>query len=159
MSWLLLILLLSAGLLFIAVEILFAPGFTIFGVVGGISLFIGIFYSFLYLPLQYSLIILFVSLFLVASLLYWFFTTGIKKRIGLKERESNTLGFRPFKRNYQLYIGKTGIAVSPLRPAGKIEIENDIISAVSEGDFIEKDEKIMVVKIEGNKIVVQKIKS
>jgi membrane-bound serine protease (ClpP class) len=54
-------------------------------------------------------------------------------------------------------IGKTGIAFTQLRPAGKISIEEEIIDAVSDGAFIQKDRRVKVVKVEGSRIVVREI--
>ncbi len=52
-------------------------------------------------------------------------------------------------------IGSEGIVVSPLRTAGKVEIEGTIYDAVSSGSFIDKGEKIQVIGIEGSKIIVE----
>jgi membrane-bound serine protease (ClpP class) len=55
-------------------------------------------------------------------------------------------------------VGKRGIVISPLRPSGKVEIGENTIDVVAEGDFIEKGEEVEVVYIEGTKIVVDRIK-
>ncbi len=59
--------------------------------------------------------------------------------------------------DYSEYVGKTGVAISPLRPSGSIEIDGRKLDAVSEGDFIERDEQIKVIKVEGSRIIVKKI--
>lgn len=51
--------------------------------------------------------------------------------------------------------GKIGKTATPLRPSGIIEIENERYSAVAEGELIDKDVEIIVVKVEGNSIVVE----
>ena len=43
-------------------------------------------------------------------------------------------------------IGKTGIAESVLRPSGKVLIEDEIYDAVSEYGFINKNEKVIVLR-------------
>lgn len=55
------------------------------------------------------------------------------------------------------YVGREGIVITTLRPAGTIEIEGNRVDAVSEGDFINKGERVKVLKIEGPKVVVRKI--
>lgn len=54
-------------------------------------------------------------------------------------------------------IGAEGVVVSPLRTAGKVEIEGQVYDAVSSGGFIDKGERIKIIGIEGSKIIVQEI--
>jgi len=49
-------------------------------------------------------------------------------------------------------VGKTS---TPLRPSGIIEINDERYSAVAEGELIDKNVEIIVVKVEGNSIVVE----
>jgi membrane-bound serine protease (ClpP class) len=53
-------------------------------------------------------------------------------------------------------IGKTGTAFTILRPSGRIEIEGDIFDARSEISYIEKGEKIRVVRDEAGQLYVVK---
>jgi membrane-bound serine protease (ClpP class) len=53
--------------------------------------------------------------------------------------------------------GKTGTAVSDLRPAGRIEIDDEPWDAVTEGDFVESGAEITVIEVRGNRIVVKGI--
>lgn len=46
--------------------------------------------------------------------------------------------------------------MTELRPSGSVKIDNDILDVVSEGSYINKGEKIRVVKIEGIRIIVRK---
>ena len=63
---------------------------------------------------------------------------------------SNSFGWESFK-------GKEGIADTNLHPSGWIQLENERIFVVSEGDFIEKGEKITVLSVDGNRVVVRKL--
>ena len=51
-------------------------------------------------------------------------------------------------------IGKTGVAHTPLRPAGIAELDGVRLNVVTEGDFIEKGTPVRVVRASGNRIVV-----
>ena len=44
--------------------------------------------------------------------------------------------------------------LATLRPSGKVLINDAAYDAVSEGNFIEKDTPIVVLKLDGSKIVV-----
>ena len=59
--------------------------------------------------------------------------------------------------NYPL-IGLQGKVLATLRPAGKIIVEDKIYDAISEGDYIEKGESVLVVNIDGSSLVVAKLK-
>ncbi|WP_223591317.1 NfeD family protein [Neobacillus bataviensis] len=54
-------------------------------------------------------------------------------------------------------IGKEGIALTILRPAGTVIIQNERIDVVSEGGFIEQNATVKVIKVEGARIVVREI--
>ena len=72
---------------------------------------------------------------------------------GLQEKAdgfSNSFGWESFK-------GKEGIADTNLHPSGWIQLEDERIFVVSEGDFIEKGEKITVLSVDGNRVVVRKL--
>jgi len=55
------------------------------------------------------------------------------------------------------FEGKTGVAKTTLRPAGKAVIDSHLLDVVSRGDFIQKGTKIKVVKIDSNHIIVGKM--
>ncbi|WP_249292174.1 NfeD family protein [Metabacillus flavus] len=56
-------------------------------------------------------------------------------------------------------IGKTGICLTALRPAGTVEIDGERVDAVSEGTFTEKGKQVKVVKTEGIRVVVRELES
>lgn len=52
-----------------------------------------------------------------------------------------------------------GVAFSTLRPSGKVRMGGQIFDAVSDGAFIDKGAFVVVVEIEGNRLVVREEKS
>ncbi len=52
------------------------------------------------------------------------------------------------------YYGKEGTAITALRPAGTIEIDGVRLDALTEGEFIEREAAIRVIKVVGSKIFV-----
>ena len=157
MNWIVLLAILAFGFLFVAIEVFLTPGFTIFGILGAIFLIIGIILAFMNFPSSFAFLILIVSVLFIGLLLIWIFKFGLPKRIALKERESGSNGFKPYKKNYSSFLNKTGFARTPLRPSGTIEIQGEILSAVSDGEFIEVGSQVIVNKVEGNKLVVRKV--
>lgn len=57
------------------------------------------------------------------------------------------------------WLGKQGLAASPLRPAGFAEIEGERVDVVADGVLIEAGERIEVVRVDGNRIVVRRVRA
>jgi membrane-bound ClpP family serine protease len=57
--------------------------------------------------------------------------------------------------DFSQLLGKLGKTATPLRPSGIIEINDQRYSAVAEGELIDKNVDIIVIKVEGNSIVVE----
>ncbi len=58
-----------------------------------------------------------------------------------------------------IHPGQTGTAITPLRPAGKADIDGEIYDVVTPGEFVTKGESVKVLKLMGNKITVTKVES
>ncbi|NQT82895.1 hypothetical protein HQ563_07725 [bacterium] len=81
----------------------------------------------------------------------------VGKSFVLGGRSDSSNGFVAADLGKKSLVGKTGITVSMLRPAGKIEIGETRIDAVSDGEFIPKGCEVVVTKVEGNRVVVKKV--
>ena len=55
----------------------------------------------------------------------------------------------------QLHVHQRGLAVSPLRPAGKARFGNTYADVVTDGAFIEKGKTIEILRMEGNRVIVR----
>ena len=53
-------------------------------------------------------------------------------------------------------IGKSGIALTNLKPAGHVRVEGERAQAVSQGSYVKKGEAIKVVSGEGARLIVRK---
>lgn len=54
-------------------------------------------------------------------------------------------------------VGTEGRAISPLRPSGKMQVGDDTVDVVSEGDFVEAGNLVKVVAKQGSRVVVRPI--
>ncbi|MBT3312271.1 MAG: serine protease [Desulfobacterales bacterium] len=52
------------------------------------------------------------------------------------------------------YLGKEGIAITDLRPAGIAKIDGKRVDVVSRGEYLEKDTPVKVYSVTGNQIIV-----
>lgn len=67
-------------------------------------------------------------------------------------------GFASTSKADLAWLGKRGTAASPLRPAGIADIQGERVDVVSDGEFVEAGEPITVVRVEGNRIVVRRLR-
>ncbi|WP_350342493.1 NfeD family protein [Proteinivorax tanatarense] len=144
------------GLILILVDI-FAAGFGMLGI-GGIALVIlSIFLTaetasdgFIMIAIS----IPFTILILVGS---WKFISksDVIKRLILSDREDVDKGYVASSK-YDDLLGKKGVALTTLRPTGSAEIEGKRYDVMTEGGYIAAKEKVEVVKVGSNSIVVRK---
>jgi membrane-bound ClpP family serine protease len=78
-----------------------------------------------------------------------------KSPLILKEELDKASGFSS-ARDMEYFIGREGVALTPLRPAGLADFDGVKLDVVSESGFIEKDTRIMVIDLEGRRISVRK---
>ncbi len=78
-------------------------------------------------------------------------------RLTLKAAQTVEEGFTvQTKEEENRLIGKKGITITKLRPVGKAEIEDEVLYVETEGDFVEAGERIEVIEVSGNRIIVRK---
>ncbi len=78
------------------------------------------------------------------------------KKIILLDSTNTESGYVSNKNREDL-IGKRGIALTTLRPSGTAIIDEERLDVVSQGNYIEKNTKIEVIKTEGSRIVVREV--
>jgi len=104
-----------------------------------------------------------VAIVLVPSCLVVAFTllprTALGQRLMLKTSQKADAGYVAQSREEEELVGQEGVALSTLRPAGEARIGDRRMDVMTEGALIEKGTKIVVRRVEGNRIVVRRIKS
>ena len=78
-----------------------------------------------------------------------------RSRLVLNEVSAPSGALEDSDLNY--FVGKTGTAHTPLRPAGIAELDGVRLSVVSDGDFIKAGTPVRVDRVEGRRIVVTRI--
>lgn len=54
-------------------------------------------------------------------------------------------------------VGQQGVAVSVLRPAGKVQIGDRYLDVISDGPFIERGRSVEVIDVNGNVVIVREV--
>jgi len=149
-------LLFIAGLVLIFCE-LFVPG-GILGTVGVVSIGGSIYLAFQRYPEGAVLILIGELLGLGAGVLVGlriFPHTPIARRLTLTREFDAQEGFTSASSDLERYIGKEGVAITTLRPAGMALIEGKRVNVVTDGEFIERDARVRVSEVEGGRVVVR----
>jgi len=143
------------GAVLIAIEVFVIPGFGVVGLAGIISLFSGVYLVF---PDPHEAIItVSISLILTTVLLGFFITYFPYSKMFKQVTLSTAINSSGVNEDNLKYAGRTGIAITDLNPAGKIEIGGIKIQVVSDGDFITKGTTVKVISDEGNVLTVTKV--
>lgn len=174
--------LLFAGLLFVVVDLFFLPTFGMLGIVGVVLFLVGLFG--MMLPgigsidfefdtktfnaageafmqrlawLSGTLLVALIIMSILARYIMPRFG-GFQRFVLSGHEQHSSNGFIAGADPHLLpQPGSKGVVLATLRPAGKVIIEGKIFDAISDGDFIEKDVPITVLKLDGSVIVVDRI--
>lgn len=84
-------------------------------------------------------------------------TTGPWKKIILFTQQKKELGYTVGTKDLKRLTGKKGIAITPLRPSGIVEVDGKKLNAITRGEYVAVNSKIKIISVEGNKIVVEAI--
>ncbi|SFL81258.1 membrane-bound serine protease (ClpP class) [Gracilibacillus orientalis] len=153
------IVLLVVGVVLIIIEI-FAPG----GIIGfiGIGAIVGSLFLSTNDPghMALSIAIALIASIIVSVILFKTigFEKGVFRHVILSDSTTTEQGYVSSVNRLEL-IGKEGISVTPLRPSGSAEFEEERLDVVSEGSFINVNTPIKIIKVEGSRIVVREIRN
>ncbi|ABO50999.1 protein of unknown function DUF107 [Desulforamulus reducens MI-1] len=147
------------GVLALVIELFFVPGFGVAGVVGVILLGWGvllisvdIFHATqaLTLALLVTLLVLVGGVWLATKFNFW-------RRVTLSNRQNKEEGYLAPDRQMEKLLGLEGVAATPLRPAGSALIEGMKVDVVTEGEFVAPGTHVLVIKVEGTRVVVKTV--
>lgn len=148
--------LILTGLALIVVEVYLVPGFNVVGVFGFVVILFAIGYAFseggwmggVYATIGTGVV--------GGGLFYLMWTSGAWDRFVLATsiRSSEESDARESEHRAK-YLGKSGLAMTPLRPTGVAEIDGERIEVVTEGEFIAAGSRIRVVAMDRRRFFVR----
>ncbi len=87
---------------------------------------------------------------------------GSKKNAGmidelvLDERQQNRDGYTGVA-DKSRFLGKAGVCVTDLRPAGTITVDGEPVDVVTEGNFVKQGTAVKVINVDGSRVLVRQI--
>jgi membrane-bound serine protease (ClpP class) len=161
------LLLVGAGVILLAIELFVTPGFGVIGTLGLVALLGGLGLSLVGAGATWEVIIIAVGQVAVSLLLAIAVSLALLRllprlpfgrRLVLETELAAAEGFASPPETDRAWLGKRGTAASTLRPAGIGDIEGERVDVVSDGEFIDAGEPITVVRVDGNRIVVRRLR-
>ncbi|MBE0641051.1 MAG: nodulation protein NfeD, partial [Bacteroidales bacterium] len=166
------ILLFIVGVILLAVEIFALPGFGVAGI-SGVILVVGALTlamvdnigfdpsTFRARGLVMAFFTVIISSFLAIILSFWlgqklFSTPRLFGHLALDTTQQSSEGYVAAVDEYRVMIGRTGLAYTILRPAGKVEIDGEIYDATAETGYIEAGTPVEVVRYLNAQLMVRK---
>ena len=147
------------GFLLLLVEI-FVPG-GILGTFGGLFLIAGILLSYKHFDPQIGTLMLIATLIVAIGIFFLaikvFPHSPLGKRMILASNERRDEGYSAASDKLDELLGTSGVAVSVLRPAGVADFDGLRMDVVTEGEFVENGQPIKVIRVDGNRVVVERV--
>lgn len=162
------IVLFVVGLVLLTLEIFVIPGFGITGIAGIICIFASLFLALVpggplmdfdaiskaIIQLTGAIVAAFILILILAKFLP---KSRTFNKLILADEEKADQGYVSYPSEKEL-VGQQGIALTTLRPAGSAEINGKRYDVMADWEYIEKESKIVVLRVEGVKVVVKKVK-
>lgn len=83
-------------------------------------------------------------------------STGMGKRVIMAGSELDEKGRKAgVALEYKALVGLEGSALTPLRPAGRVEIAGEPVDVVTDGSFVDQGARVRVIEVDTNRVVVQ----
>ncbi|MHB9027391.1 MAG: NfeD family protein [Candidatus Latescibacterota bacterium] len=158
------LLLLAAGIILVMLEIFIFPGFGFAGLAGIVLVVLGLFFSLIgnmprredFTAALHTLGWTFVFTVALGALLIRLLPRSkLFSRISMSMALKPGGGYASTDSAASALLGKRGVALSDLHPAGKAEIEGLRIDVVTEGGYIMKGTPVVVSEVYGARVVVK----
>jgi membrane-bound ClpP family serine protease len=152
--WIIVLSLLVIGLILLIVEVIFIPGTTVVGILGVVFSCVAVVISYKHFGSDTGLYVLSSALVLTLAALIYSFKSGAWNRYSLKSSSNSKVNEGM---TLSLKTGDEGITVSSLRPVGKAEFDDKIYEVKTFGEYIEPKERVRIIQLESQQIIVEKI--
>ena len=155
----------AIGLILLVAEIIVFPGFGVTGVLGIGCVGASIIMSFEDINTGITVFSLVMLASVVISILFFKFVSKnqfILEKFAIKPLDDGMAEIvaQQEEIDFNSFLGKTGKSTTDLKPYGKAAFEGVTIDVTtSNGKYAAKDEEVVVIQVEGNKVVVTPVKN
>jgi membrane-bound serine protease (ClpP class) len=159
------------GLILLVLELFLFPGTILLGLTGSVIMLVTVVMAMvdrypgmpalptlpqLQAPLQDLLYAAVGSIALIAILARFLPKTSLYGVL-VAQSASGTAGTHELETAQERQLGQEGVALSTLRPGGKARFGDTILDVMTEGELIEKDARVRIIRHSGREAVVERI--
>ncbi|MHB8765786.1 MAG: NfeD family protein [Deferrisomatales bacterium] len=161
------LLLAGLGVVLVALEVLVLPGFGVAGVLGIAALLGGLGLTLVGAGATWGAVgaaagrvalSLLLAIGAALALLRVLPQLPFGRRLVLETELPARDGFGSAPAGDRRWLGRQGVSRSPLRPSGIAEFDGERVDVVSQGEMIDAGTPVEVVQVEGNRVVVRKLR-
>jgi membrane-bound ClpP family serine protease len=145
------IVLLVVGIIFFLIELFLIPGLSIAGIAGFAFVGGAIYYAYNSIGNIAGHITLVSSILLLGIAIWIFLRSKVLERMSLK---TEITGKNDPMKDMIINKGDTGITSSRLAPMGKVKINNHIVEAKTNDDFIDPGVEVTVIEVMNTNVLV-----
>ena len=154
MSWTIIIAIILIGLFLAVVELYLIPGTTVVGLIGGVIVIIGVYLAFSHKGMGAGIAVMLATIAISALM----FVGAFKMFASGKFAVQNEIdGKVDMLKDVEIAMGDEGVALGAIKPYGKALINGHRIEVQSKGDFIDEGEKLKIVRVSQNKVIVKPV--
>jgi len=139
------------GLLLLLAEVAIVPGFGVAGVLGMLALAAGAIAAWTELGPFWGTVTGGVSIIAAGVMLYVIPKSKAGRRMVLEHSQAQAAS----QEDRSDLVGRRGITVTPLRPIGRVRFGQDEVDVMTEGEYIEPNQEVEVMTVEGPRVVVR----
>jgi len=153
MPWIIILVLIALGIIFLLLELLVIPGTTFIGIIGFIALVLGVYQTFTIYGTAWGIFALIGTSILSIIML----ALSLRSKTWKKAMLSTSIDSKVNQGSDKLKIGDQGKSISRFTPMGKARFGDEFVEVSTFGDFLDPETSIRIVEIKNNKIFVEPI--
>jgi membrane-bound ClpP family serine protease len=150
--WIIILSLLFIGLALVIIEVVFVPGTTVVGIIGVIFIGTGIIISYRHFGSETGLYILLGMGVITGVALFFSFRSDAWSRFANKSAMNSKVNEGSAD---ALKVGDEGIALSVLRPMGKVNFQAGQFEVKTLGDYVDVGTRVKIVHLSASEIIVK----
>jgi membrane-bound ClpP family serine protease len=136
---------------------MFTPGFHLPGILGVMALFAAVILRAKTLTDGLITFALLLVLHVVLAFFFWRSLTKGRLSKSVVVLKESIDAQSTDREDLRALIGREGICLTPLRPAGNAEFDGQRVDVVSEGEFLQKGTRVVVMRVQGLRVLVKAV--
>lgn len=153
MPWIIILVLIGLGIIFLLLELLVIPGTTFIGIIGFISLALGVYQTFVIYGTSWGIFAL-IGTSIVSIVML---VLSLRSKTWKKAMLSTSITSKVNQDADKFKTGDKGRSISRLTPMGKARFGDEFVEVSTFGDFLDPEMNIRIIEIKNNKIFVESI--